>query len=850
MLKRFRVLLIGLLVCLLLFQTLPHDTRATINPTNTGLAEFVLKALHENWGYVYGTYGQVITQSLIDSKARQYPAAFSAVKSDGQTVYVHAQKWIGSRAADCVGLAKAYLWWQDDTIGPKYSSLTDFSANGLYNRSTVNGPIETIPATHGVMVWRNGHVGIYIGNDEVIEARGVEYGVVRTRLADRNWSRWFIHPNLSYITQGWVTINGDQYYYRDGQYVTGQQVIDGKVYLFASSGVRISGFQTVDGKLVYYNGNGTMLTGWQTIGGNRYYLDAESSPLTGWQTLDGKTSLFSSRGILLAGWQSADGRIYYLDENGSPLAGTITADGRSFTLDQNGALLNGWQEGTDGWSWFGLDGQMAASGLLWTVEGTWLIDDLGHRLTGWQMTEQGLSWFDPQSGMRISGGLHPIDSGTGPEIFVFDADGSLARTGGPVYAGQNWYVCDDQGRPSSGELTMDAAVLDTDPLPVTIQTDAETHALVLANQESFELVLTDQMLFAPDSPQEPVGTTAVIQGTIPDSAIFFSLDPAVAIINTSGQVTAVSQGKTLIGVTTAGQYALAAVTVLPDSRTISGPSEPLLIEPGSGADWPLTGVDPVLRDSYRLESSDPEIVAVQPDGHLAALKTGQVTMTLSCAEEILFSFIVNVEQPFIGFSAHCTTLNLAVGESHDSPITLLPVDGTNRDVQYSSNQPLIASVTADGTIKGLTPGQAVITAEHADSICSIAVSVMGTLPLLRRGSAGEAVYRMEEQLVRLNYLAGPADDQFGALEEYAVRCLQVRMQQPQTGTADNTLQKILYDDLAPQATPVQVSGTLRTADMGEQVLVFQQRLLDLNFHKLDPDGTFSAHTAQAVLVLQ
>lgn len=35
-----------------------------------------------------------------------------------------------------------------------------------------------------------GHVGIYIGNGKVIEARGHAYGVVETNLVGRGWTSW------------------------------------------------------------------------------------------------------------------------------------------------------------------------------------------------------------------------------------------------------------------------------------------------------------------------------------------------------------------------------------------------------------------------------------------------------------------------------------------------------------------------------------------------------------------------------------------------------------------------------------------------------------------------------------
>ena len=41
------------------------------------------------------------------------------------------------------------------------------------------GSIDTIPEIPGLAVWHKGHIGIYIGNGEVIEAMGSRYGVVK-----------------------------------------------------------------------------------------------------------------------------------------------------------------------------------------------------------------------------------------------------------------------------------------------------------------------------------------------------------------------------------------------------------------------------------------------------------------------------------------------------------------------------------------------------------------------------------------------------------------------------------------------------------------------------------------------
>lgn len=47
-----------------------------------------------NWGYVWGTYGNVLTQSLFDYKLKQYPEGV------GDYEDFIRENWLGRRTAD------------------------------------------------------------------------------------------------------------------------------------------------------------------------------------------------------------------------------------------------------------------------------------------------------------------------------------------------------------------------------------------------------------------------------------------------------------------------------------------------------------------------------------------------------------------------------------------------------------------------------------------------------------------------------------------------------------------------------------------------------------------------------
>ena len=156
--------------------------------------------------YWYGTFGQKATAELYAAKKKQYPELYKSW-NDFPTQY-------GKRVHDCVGLIKGYLWSDTTTSTPKYNSSQDVSANGMLARCKENGSISSMPDIPGVLVFMDGHVGVYIGGGFVIEARGHQYGVVKTALKSRPWKWWGKCPWIDYGETGKhdpdvVSVKGD-----------------------------------------------------------------------------------------------------------------------------------------------------------------------------------------------------------------------------------------------------------------------------------------------------------------------------------------------------------------------------------------------------------------------------------------------------------------------------------------------------------------------------------------------------------------------------------------------------------------------------------------------------------------
>ena len=146
------------------------------------LVSFVADAKNAGWGYVYSAQGQLYTREL----AVAWGTANRAGKSYDYFVN-KCSRWFGTYVADCSGLVIEAFRSQIPGYGDK-------TANTLYNRCVQKGKLSTIPEKPGLCVWRSGHIGIYIGDNNVIEAGGTNIGVVLSKLytpaTSKPWTNW------------------------------------------------------------------------------------------------------------------------------------------------------------------------------------------------------------------------------------------------------------------------------------------------------------------------------------------------------------------------------------------------------------------------------------------------------------------------------------------------------------------------------------------------------------------------------------------------------------------------------------------------------------------------------------
>lgn len=152
------------------------------------LVKLFKKALDEKWGYIYGAAGDKWTQAKQDAATRELTVKYG-------------QQWVGRRVADCSGLfywafkeLGGYMYHGSNTMWSRYCT----SKGALKSGKRSDG--DALKPGSAVFKLRNStdyyHVGLYVGDDIVIEAKSTAKGVVTSKV--NTWTHWGELKGVSY----------------------------------------------------------------------------------------------------------------------------------------------------------------------------------------------------------------------------------------------------------------------------------------------------------------------------------------------------------------------------------------------------------------------------------------------------------------------------------------------------------------------------------------------------------------------------------------------------------------------------------------------------------------------------
>lgn len=118
-------------------------------------------------------------------------------------------------------------------------------------------------------------------------------------------------------------------------------------------------------------------------------------------------------------------------------------------------------------------------------------------------------------------------------------------------------------------------------------------------------------------------------------------------------------------------------------------------------------------DVLTWESSDTKVATVTQDGTVKAVGAGSATITAK-AGSVQATCELTVTIPVESITLNRASFEIEAGETRQMVTTVKPDDATEKGVEWTSSNPAVATVSADGTVKGVAKGTATLTAKAID----------------------------------------------------------------------------------------------------------------------------------------
>ena len=444
----------------------------------------------QNKKYYFNPQGQLQSGRFVAIDGKTYYGA----KSDGGAIV--SNRWVGKYYYQADGSMAVNTWIDGKQIGAD-GRFTGVKRNIGW---VTKGKKKYYYDAQGVMV--KGMAPI----DGKLYYFDTSSGVMHTGLFKIGKKYYYAKKDGTLIANKW---KGGRYFKSDGSAATGWMDINGKSYLFTSSGKRRSGWTKyrkvryycvkgvvqkntwIDKKKYYVLASGARATGWQTIGKYTYYFDPSNGlRKTGYIKIGGikyflgtngrlrknrwvgsNSYYASASGAFLTGLQNISGSLYYFKpSNGKKLVKKKkTINSYTYYFTKTGAAaMDTWVKIKSKYYYFQSNGTMAKNQWI----GDYYVDLNGARtnqkkVTGWQTVNGQKYYYNKKGNMAtgwqtISGSKYYFDTSTGVMLtglqtvnnkkYYFYSDGRLA-TSITIAVGLKEYMID-----SAGDITAEKSI--------------------------------------------------------------------------------------------------------------------------------------------------------------------------------------------------------------------------------------------------------------------------------------------------------------------------------------------------------------------------------------------------------
>ena len=268
-----------------------------------------------------------------------------------------------------------------------------------------------------------------------------------------------------------------------------------------------------------------------------------------------------------------------------------------------------------------------------------------------------------------------------------------------------------------------------------------------------------------------------------------SSDKKIASVSSKGVVSARKAGTCIITATTEnGLAASCTIVVTQPVEDVSLPSRKTIYVGDAYALVPEIKPSNATDKTIFYRSSDDTVASVDENGVVTAHKAGSATVTAAAKNGEKDSIKITVKQPVTSVILSETFVTLDKDKKLTLTASLLPLDATDKDVEWKSSDKKIASVSR-GTVSARKAGTCVITATSENGV-SASCTVVVTQPVTE---------------VRL-----PSSKKVSRNTTYAL--------QPEIRPSNATDKTITYTSSNPAVASVDVNGVVTGRMDGQAVI--------------------------------
>lgn len=251
-------------------------------------------------------------------------------------------------------------------------------------------------------------------------------------------------------------------------------------------------------------------------------------------------------------------------------------------------------------------------------------------------------------------------------------------------------------------------------------------------------------LSAPSATITTIGGTSAVTATVRDAggtalagqSITWSSDaPAVATVAGTGgaaTITAVGRGVAVVTART-GAFSSSITVFVRSSFAVSvTPATTTLRVGNTSALQAIVTADEGVASTVTWASADPTIASVSTQGVVTAVAPGTVVITARSVSDprVQGSASITVSPPR-GVVIAPSTMDIGRDESRPLAAQVFVDPGTSTAVTWRTNRPLIATVTQQGVVTGVSDGEAAITAVSVADTTLRATALVRVVPVVR-----------------------------------------------------------------------------------------------------------------------